>query len=307
MKSEKTTMVICIGEILLDVYGEEKGHSLELTSKLGGAPFNVAANIALQGGSSSFYGVLGNDPFGDFAAKEASFYPLKGLILDRTSKANTTLAMVTVKNGERSFRFLRSPGADYLFDETKLPLLGIKSGDIVHFGSLMLSKGEGRAFMKKAIAYVHDAGAFVSFDANLRLDVFQDEEEARSFYEEVFPCLDILKLSEDELAFFFAQDDPEAFKRQKMKGRSLLFASYGEKGSACYALSSSAFMPSSPLKPVDTTGAGDAFYARVLSELDKASDPFALSALEYQNILSLANEEGAKAVSHLGALPVLPF
>ena len=300
-------MVYCVGEILLDMFGEAKSHSLELSSKLGGAPFNVAANIALQGGDASFYGVLGNDPFGDFAAKEVSFYPLRRLILDRNSKANTTLAIVTLENGERSFRFLRSPGADYLLDESKLPSLGVKKGDIVHFGSLMLSKEEGRAFMKKAIGYFHGVGAFISFDANLRLDIFQNEEEAKTIYNEVFPFLDILKLSEDELAFFFNEDNPTSSKKEKMKGVSLLFVSYGEKGSACYSPSGSCFVPSIPIKPVDTTGAGDAFYARILLELDKTLNPLGLSIDEYKTILDAANKEGAKAVSHFGALPPISF
>ena len=298
-------MVHCIGEILLDMFGEAKGHSFELSSKLGGAPFNVAANIAAQGGDASFYGVLGNDSFGDFAAKEASFYPLKRLILDRTSKANTTLAVVTLDKGERSFRFLRSPGADYLLDENRLPALGVKKGDIVHFGSLMLSKEEGRAFLKRAIDYFREIGALVSFDANLRLDIFESEEEAKTIYDEIFSLVDILKLSEDELAFFFGKDDPASFKKEKMKGVSLLFVSYGEKGSACYAPSFSCFVPSVPVKPIDTTGAGDAFYARVLLGLDKVADPFALDVDICKAILDVANKEGAKAVSHFGALPAL--
>lgn len=300
-------MVYCIGEILLDMFGEAEGHSLKLSSKLGGAPFNVAANIAASGGDAFFYGVLGNDSFGDFAAKEASFYPLKGLFLDRTSKANTTLAVVTLDKGERSFRFLRSPGADYLFDENKLPFFGVKKGDIVHFGSLMLSKEEGRAFIKKAISHFREIGALVSFDANLRLDIFRNEEEAKAIYDCIFPCVDILKLSEDELAFFCEMNDPASFKKKKMKDVSLLFVSYGKKGSACYASSSSCFAPSFPMKPIDTTGAGDAFYARVLFELGKASDPFSLSVEKYKTVLELANKDGAKAVSHYGALPPVSF
>ncbi len=300
-------MIYCIGEILLDMFGEAEGHSLKLSSRLGGAPFNVAANIAASGGDASFYGVLGNDSFGDFAAKEASFYHLKGLFLDRTSEANTTLAVVALDKGERSFRFLRSPGADYLLDASKLPSLGVKRGDIVHFGSLMLSKEEGRVFMKKAISYFREIGALVSFDANLRLDIFQNEEEAKAIYDCIFPYADILKLSEDELAFFFGKNDPASFKKKKMKGVSLLFVSYGEKGSACYASSSSCFAPSVPVKPIDTTGAGDAFYARVLFELGKASNPFALSVEDYKTVLELGNEDGAKAVSHYGALPPASF
>lgn len=299
-------MITCIGEMLLDMFGEEEGHSLRLVSKLGGAPFNVAANIALCGGASSFYGVLGDDPFGDFAAKEASFYPLKGLILDRRSEANTTLTLVTLEKGERSFRFIRSNGADCLLDAAKLPILGVKKGDIVHFGSLMLSKEAGRAFLKKAIAYFHGLGAWISFDANLRLDVFQSEAEAKNIYGEIFPLLDILKLSEEELSFFWGKD-PLSFRKERMKGDSLLFLTYGDKGSACYASSFSCFAPSAPIEPVDATGAGDAFFARVLFELDKAPGPFALDEAKAKAILSAANKEGSRAVAHKGALPPISF
>ena len=298
-------MVHCIGEILLDMFGEDKSHSLELNAKLGGAPFNVAANIAVNGGYSSFYGVLGDDQFGDFAAKEASRYPLKRLILDRSKSANTTLAVVTIDNGERSFRFLRSPGADYLLDEDRLHSLGIKAGDFVHFGSLLLSKKEGRSFLRKAISYCHKAGAFVSFDANLRLDIFRDEEETKEIYGKLFPMVDVLKLSEDELSFFCGKEDAEAFHKERLKRKSLLFVSYGSKGSAVVTRDGSLKVSSHSVKPVDTTGAGDAFYARVLLELDSVGDLMPLSAVDYESILIKANADGAKAVSHFGALPIL--
>ena len=298
-------MVHCIGEILLDAFGESEPHSLELSAKLGGAPFNVAANIALNGGYASFYGAVGEDPFGDFAAKEASCYPLKKLVLDKRKEASTTLALVTLDGGERSFRFLRSPGADYLLDEGRLPSLGIEEWDFVHFGSLMLSKKEGRSFFRKAVSYCHEVGAYVSFDANLRLDVFADEQEAREIYEKVFPLVDILKLSEDELIFFFGKDDAEAFQREKMKKKALLFVSYGSKGSAVYSRDGYCKISSRFVKPVDTTGAGDAFYARVLTELDSIGDLLPLDIVDYGEILSKANKDGAKAVTHLGALPLL--
>ncbi len=298
-------MVHCIGEILLDMFGESKSHSLELNAKLGGAPFNVAANIAVNGGRSSFYGVLGDDPFGDFAAKEAARYPLEKLILDRKGDANTTLAVVTIDNGERSFRFLRSPGADYLLDEGKLPSLGIEEGDFVHFGSLLLSKKEGRSFVRKAISYCHKVGAFVSFDANLRLDIFRDEAETKEIYGKIFPLVDVLKLSEDELSFFYGNEDAEAFHKDRLKKKSLLFVSYGGKGSAVYSRDGHTKASSISVKPVDTTGAGDAFYARVLLELDSIGGLMPLGVVDYADILYKANADGAKAVSHYGALPVL--
>ena len=57
-------MIHCIGKILLDIFEERRGGSVELSSKVGGAPFNVAANIALNGGKSSFYGAKAVSHYG---------------------------------------------------------------------------------------------------------------------------------------------------------------------------------------------------------------------------------------------------
>lgn len=294
-------MIHCVGEILLDCFASEGEKSLSMECHLGGAPFNVAADIASYGGEASFYGALGEDPFGDFARKEARRYGVKTLLESR--KTNTTLALVTLREGERSFSFLRSPGADYELDASSfLSFAKPKAGDVVHFGSLLLSKPEGRKFLEDALRTLFEKGPLLSFDVNLRADLFASKEEALSFYWRFLPSFDVVKMSEDELAYF-GFEDPLAFMNGFLKEGAHLFLTYGKKGSAYYHRGQKAFVPALPVDPIDTTGAGDAFYSRVLLELDRRGGLESLKKEEIEGILEKGNEAGRLALLHKGALP----
>lgn len=295
-------MIHSIGEILLDCFQKEEGKdSLSLECHLGGAPFNVAANVISFGGEASFYGAIGEDPFGSFALSEASRYGVKLHLAKR--KVNTTLALVTLKDGERSFSFLRDPGADYLLDiEEFLSTASLHERDIVHVGSLLLSKKEGCIFLGELLKALKGKGFRLSFDINLRVDLYESKESALKIYREYLKSFDIVKVSSDELAYF-GYEEAEGFLKEELQEGVSLFVTYGEKGSAYLEKGRRVEALSKKLHPIDTTGAGDAFYARALYELSKGKG--LLSDAEIGEILQKANESGADALMHKGALPSL--
>lgn len=59
-------MVLVIGEILMDMIGNENIDSLQVQGKLGGAPLNVASDLADLDVDTMFYGVIGKDIIGQF-------------------------------------------------------------------------------------------------------------------------------------------------------------------------------------------------------------------------------------------------
>ena len=59
-------MVLCVGEILVDMIATMENQNVSYQRKAGGAPFNVACAISKFGGKSSFIGSVGNDTIGDF-------------------------------------------------------------------------------------------------------------------------------------------------------------------------------------------------------------------------------------------------
>lgn len=148
-------MIFCIGEILADITIEKRDDGTRRESLCaGGAPFNVACDIKALGGKAGFFGSTGSDKTGEMLKQEAERCGFDALFL-RTSGRATTLAYVEIsENGERSFRFAADGTSDddLSFDDAVKFLTEnvAGSGDIVHFGSLMLRSDSGRKFAAEA-------------------------------------------------------------------------------------------------------------------------------------------------------------
>jgi fructokinase len=92
-----------IGEALIDFLPYEEKGFVPVT---GGAPANVAACAAKLGSESYFLGKVGEDMFGDKIIAELKEAGVNTSYLTKTSRANTALSFVTLKeNGEREFAF----------------------------------------------------------------------------------------------------------------------------------------------------------------------------------------------------------
>ena len=161
-------MILSIGEILTDNFIDESGK----TTLPGGAPFNVACNIKTFNGDVAFMGAIGNDEDGRLLEKFAKA-KLDNLYLEVLSNKSTSQAIVTLKDGERSFKFNRSTGADYCLSLSALKKIDLSEIKIVHIGSLMLSEKEGYDFFFEAIKYIkNNSKCLISFDVNYRDDIF---------------------------------------------------------------------------------------------------------------------------------------
>ena len=287
-------MVHVIGEILVDIIVDKEKEVFA-----GGAPFNVASNIKHYGGNVSFYGAVGKDEYGLFLKKYARKIKFNKLILSTRSSRDTTQAIVTLDNGERHFRFNRDNGADYTLSVKKLEDLNIQKGDIVHIGSLMLSETRGRKFFYKAVKFAKDRGARISFDVNYRDDIFDNESQARRIFKNAIKEADYLKFSDEELFILSKKKRLETCLKSLLNDNQTAFVSLGKKGSLVYQGGIKCQVPTFEVKPIDTTGAGDAFYSYILYSLDNGE-------LDYKKALISANAVGAIATQKKGATGVVP-
>lgn len=289
-------MILSVGEILVDMIGGEKDGVFCYERKAGGAPFNVACAAAKFGAKSGFVGCVGDDTVGTFLEKFAQEQNLACAYVKKNDTVNTTLAFVELdKNGERSFCFYRKNTADYRLPE--IPDDIFAQADIVHIGSLMLSEPQGEAYALRLAQKAKSAGKLVSFDVNFRDDIFRDTQAAVAVYKKLIEQADIVKLSEDET---------EIFTKEYVESltQTLVCVSLGGDGSEWRYCGKRAKVPSISVKPVDTTGAGDAFYAGVLSKLDgkcKAEWTAELfdQAFRFGNICGALNTLGRGAIDHL--------
>ncbi len=290
-------MIVSIGEILADMIGKKAEKSVQFECFAGGAPFNVACGVAKLGGKVKFVGCVGKDEIGDFLKEYAA--SVAGLESDihTVKERNTTLAFVTLsESGERSFSFFRKNTADYALDVSAAEA-SVREADIVHIGSLMLSEKEGRAFAEKVAAYAKSLKKKISFDVNFREDIFAGREEAKSVYAPWLERADILKLSEEEAEMFFGEDR-EARLTKLSVGRKI-FVTLGKKGAELYENGICTQCKTVDVRVIDTNGAGDAFYAGALRQIDGGER-------DGMKILRYANVCGALATTKHGATEALP-
>lgn len=296
-------MILCAGEILADMIGAERDGVFVYERKAGGAPFNVACAVKKFGVKSAFAGSVGDDIIGGFLKDFVKSVKLDGLCLESDAQRNTTLAFVQLdRHGERSFCFYRKNTADYRMPEISDGLFD--SADIVHIGSLMLSEDEGAAYAARLAKRASSAGKTVSFDVNFRTDIFKDKESAVSRYKTMLEAADIVKFSEDEVEIF-GQDYIDGRLKEK-----LVCITLGANGSEWRYLGRRNAVPSVKVKPVDTTGAGDAFYAGVLSRLDglqksEWTDGVLNHALKFGNVCGALNTLGRGAIDSLPDLGMI--
>lgn len=291
-------MILCVGEILVDMIGGDKNGTFCYERKAGGAPFNVACATKKFGAVSGFVGCVGDDIIGSFLQKFIDEQGLDCAYVQKNEKANTTLAFVELdEKGERSFCFYRKNTADYRLPE--IPEEIFAQAKIVHIGSLMLSETEGEAYAIGLAKRAKQAGKIVSFDVNFRDDIFRDTLSAVETYKEIIALADIVKFSEDEIQIF-----GEAYIQNELKEK-LVCVSLGGAGSQWRYQGNSANVPSISVTPVDTTGAGDAFYAGVLAKLANEK-PFAWTEDVLYKAFRFGNICGALNTLAKGAIDGLP-
>jgi sugar/nucleoside kinase (ribokinase family) len=212
------------------------------------------------------------------------------------------LAFVDIdENGERHFAFNRFNSADYHIDYSRLEV--IKDADIIHVGSLMLREQEGIELARYIYKKAKDLNKKISFDVNFRDDIYTSKEEAINIYLEFIKEADILKFSEEEIELFTNNKDVKEGLKTLVNEEQLVFVSLGSKGSYYQYKGESATVETFKVKPVDTTGAGDAFYACILAYLDKVDNRNKSTIVE---IMKHANICGALACLKKGALSSLP-
>ena len=291
-------MIISIGEILADMVGERIDGTMTFKSFCGGAPFNVAVNAKNAGAKVGFIGCVGKDPIGKFLTLEAGKASLDSLEIQVDNKRNTTLAFVTLTDGERDFSFYRNDTADYNIDIDSVDFNNYNELNIVHLGSLMLSEENGKVLAQKIVAKTKSINKKLSFDLNFRKDIYKDFADAVNSYKPFVEQADIIKFSDDELRDYTGKDDIIEGIESIYKKDTLIVLTLGSKGSMYYLNGKYGLVETVKVKPIDTTGAGDAFFGTFLANIENEE----WTEENIKNALVKANKAGAETTQFLGAI-----
>ena len=302
--------ILCIGEALIDMICVDKGQSLSegnnFLKKTGGAPTNVAAAIAALGGQVELAAKVGTDPFGNQLVAEMQHFGVSTKYMLQDSNYFTTFAFVSLmEDGERDFYFNR--GADGQLTRDEVDAIDLDDVSIIHFGS-------ATGFLPAPLqaAYQHllqkalQKNIFISFDPNYRSLLFKNNDQTfinQSW--DFLTCCHFFKLSDEEAMLITGSTTLQDAANILLEKTNATFAiTLGKEGTMLGFNKSIVIIPSIPVKPVDTTGAGDAFVGAVLYQLCEKTLPEiqALTTSQWVHIVTNANKAGARTCEYMGAM-----
>ncbi len=302
--------VVALGELLVDF--TENGVSGQgnpiLEANPGGAPCNVLAMLAKLGKRTAFIGKVGADAFGRQLGEAVESCGIDVSGLKEDPDVHTTLAFVhTLSDGDREFSFYRNPGADMMLSTEDVDEEMVRDTRIFHFGTLSSTDEPARSATRYAIDAAERSKATISFDPNLRENLWADPADAAREIEYGLERCDILKISDNEVEFLTGTTDYDAgicMLREKYY-LPLIFVTMGKDGSKAYYNDRVVFAPPFILDDtIETTGAGDTFTACALNYiLDHGTD---LTDEQLKELLTFANAGAALVTTRKGALKVMP-
>ena len=292
-----------LGDAVVDLLPESEGRLLQCP---GGAPANVAVGVARLGGNSGFIGRVGGDPFGRYMRHtlQQEQVDVSHMYLDDQHRTSTVVVDLD-DQGERTFTFMVRPSADLFLVEEDLPQFA--AGQWLHVCSIALSAEPSRSTTFAAMESIRSAGGRVSFDPNIRPDLWQDQALLLACLDRALHMANVVKLSEEELVFISSSNDL-AYGIASVTERyqpELLLVTRGKAGVLAAFQQKFTHFNARPVASVDTTGAGDAFVAGLLASLAANGMPTDMTALE--PTLTLAQTCGDLATTAKGAMTALPY
>ena len=306
------TDVVALGELLIDFAPKsvnENGYPV-LSANPGGAPGNFLAALNKYGCSTAMIGKVGDDMFGKLLIKtlQSAGIGTDDIVVDPDQF--TTLAFVSLdESGNRDFSFARKPGADTCLTPDEVNCELISCARVFHFGTLSLTDEPSASATRKAVALAKERGILISLDPNLRKPLWKREEDAKAAIEWSLRQADIVKISDEEIAFLWGLSPEEgAEKLLNEYGVSLAYVTLGPKG--CYAVNKShRITVNSPsgIKVVDTTGAGDIFGGSAMSRFLKINkSPADLTAEDITSIVRFACTAASLSTQKHGGITSVP-
>lgn len=298
-------MILSCGEALIDMLPRKSEAGEDAYAPYaGGAVFNTAIALGRLGAPSGFFSGIASDFLGDIllnSLKESKVDTSAVHIADRPS----TVAYVKLVDGQATYAFYDENTAGRMLSVEDLPEI---TADAMFFGGISLVVDPCGATYE-ALMVRESVKRVTMIDPNIRPSFIKDEAAYRARIDRMLRVADIVKLSDEDLAWLMGGDDISAMANELLEmGVSLVCITEGAKGATGFTAQHTVFVPSNKADVVDTVGAGDTFNAGVLTALYKrgALEKQAIKTLDEASIraaLTLGAQAAAITVSRAGANP----
>ncbi|WPE18947.1 carbohydrate kinase [Shinella zoogloeoides] len=300
-------MILCCGEALIDMLPRTTTLGEDAYAPYaGGAIFNTAIALGRLGVPAGFFTGLSDDMMGDILRKTLGESGVDYSYCATLSRP-TTVAFVKLVDGHATYAFYDENTAGRMITEAELPVLGADC-EALHFGAISLIPEPCGSTYEALLAREHEKRV-ISLDPNIRPGFIRDKDAHMGRIRRMAAMSDIVKFSDEDLAWFGLEGDEDALARHWLHhGAKLVVVTRGAEGAVGYTADHKVTVPSERVTVVDTVGAGDTFDAGVLASLKMQNlltkqQVTKLSEDQIARALALGAKAAAVTVSRAGANP----
>lgn len=253
---------VCIGDSSVDIIGltdqpvrlGDKNPTFRLSAHTGGAARNMAENLCRLGGRAKLLTCVGDDLYAQQILRDST-----------AAGIDCTAVRQVPDHPSSSCILLNGPSGDTCVAVGDLRICQYLTGDYLAQHRALLAEAEAvmmcMSLQPDALDYLFDE--FPQVPKVVDVSATEHAALARRYLARI----DTLKVNEFEAAALVGQDDPKHCPEQMLEallqmGPTRVFLTMGPDGAMAGDRSGGRVRrPALPLKPVNTTGAGDCFTA----------------------------------------------
>jgi fructokinase len=299
--------LLAFGEVLWDIFRvDTKDGADDFRRTLGGAPANVAVQVARLGGRAAVVGAVGQDPFGDELAARLRREDVDVTYLVRRPERTGIAFILRTKAGQPRFLFYRQATADMAYAPSDLPRR-LPEARFALVGSSTLVRPALANATWRFLERAQRGNASVIVDLNLRGHLWPKRAAARRAIASLLRVAHVVKASADDLAALEVGAEAKAIAWVRRRApKAIVLVTRGAARASAYGAFGAVSIRVPKVRCVDATGAGDAFIAGVVRMLS-ARGRTPLAALGSDAIaaaLQMGVAMGSRVVQGLGATGV---
>jgi fructokinase len=313
-------MIICCGEVLIDMIPTLSGKANGYLPFPGGSPYNTAIALGRLETPVLFLGKFSKDFFGEMLLKRLLDNHVREDLVIRSDQ-NSTLAFVKLEKGQNpQYVFYTEGTADRSLSVSDLPKKIPADTHCICFGSIAMTMEplataiETLILRENALQVQGKIAPVISFDPNIRPFMIKEKKVFISRMEKWIAASTITKISAEDFSFIFPGLGPEkALHKILAMGPRLAIVTLGSNGAMALLRRNDGSLtkvvaPIVDLPVKDTIGAGDAFHGAFLAWLEKngkmsRASLAALTETELYDALYFANKAASIVCNRQGAEP----
>jgi fructokinase len=264
-------MIIVGGENLIDFIQLEGDKAAPVyQANAGGGPYNCARALGLQGVSVGYLTPISGDSLGRLLASGIEQSGVRILSPRRTEP--TSLAVVSLQDGVPSYQFYRDNTAERQVTPEGLNSCTPDTARAVYIGALALTGGADATVWADYYCAMKTRGLFTALDPNIRATFIHDRDSYLSRLYRVLANTDLLKLSNEDLAWLVPDTCTQdaAVHIMQQSAAKLMVVTLGAEGAFALTDGCGVSVDAAPVKNLrDTVGSGDTFMATLLARLER--------------------------------------